>query len=561
MAKMHSSTDHPWLRRDTFFTDTGSGLQLANASTGFEITGSSAYRLFRTIHPFLDGSHSLQDIKNATGDRWPIIERFLKPLTDHGFIRWIPATDFEVLPERERSENSDQIAYLAQFTDTPHASFSTFSSAKILVLGDSPFTVSLVTNLRDNGARGVSTHPSAPMGLTNREEPFGQDVDLIVLAPETLHLLENLEEHLVLAVTGYENQLRALTRPWPDLSSFTWLDAAASLGLSDPHQGPAAAARELLEHSAAVDERVMAEPIQRMFGALLAYEIFKGLTGAIRPETADKVLVLNGLTGETTTHPVAPSPEWGEPQRKETPAPASQPLDIASSRAEEYDAAWAKLVDPMTLPAEEFTDLELEQVPVKVSSLTSKGSTVHGASLWTTADARIETLCRAYENYFSTILPPTTVSPSFLGVDRDPEQAALRAVRSAACAKALSSDRAAGKECELFAESRAGHFIRSTAPEMKYTDLGEHGGWHVGLAYDHNRWAVTAAPELSEALITAAVEVLGARQADVPLGHGNPERFLGTGTREAVFFEVRRLPNELADSLNLCVVEATWRAA
>ncbi|MDN6134889.1 MAG: hypothetical protein L0J03_12390, partial [Brevibacterium sp.] len=196
----------------------------------------------------------------------------------------------------------------------------------------------------------------------------------------------------------------------------------------------------------------------------MAYEIFKGMTGAISAETGGSVLMLDGMTGETTTHRVCPAPVWNQPQHRQTPSPVSRPWGLSSSRAKEYDATWAPLVDRMTLPAQEFVDLELEQVPVRVSALRMGHDVIRTASLWTTADARIEAVARVYEEYCTSLLPPVGQREGWLGVDREPDEAALRAVRAAAREQALSAEQPTGTRCELEDTSRAADFIRATAP-------------------------------------------------------------------------------------------------
>lgn len=561
---MHSLTDHPWLRRDTFFSDSGTGLQLANGETGFEVGGASAYRLFRTIHPFLDGSWSVEELRNAAGDNWPLMEDFLTPLSEHGFVRWIPASDFDLLSEADRDEHSDQVAYLAQFTDHPHAAFKAFAASRILIVGDSPLANSLVTNLVDNGAGAVQAGGEVGRCDVRVADEGANDVgdgsryDLVVLDPDSLHLLRQFDPDLVLAIVAQDGYLQALTHPWEKSDDLTWIDGMTSLRRFQPPRSREQMITALIESSAGASQRLRAEPIQRMFGALLAYEIFKGMTGAIIAETGGSVLMLDGMTGETTTHRVCPAPVWNQPQHGQTPSPVSRPWDLSSSRAKEYDATWAPLVDRMTLPAQEFVDLELEQVPVRVSALRTGHGVIRTASLWTTADARIEAVARVYEEYCTSLLPPVGSREGWLGVDRELDAAALRAVRSAAREQALSAEQATGTRCELEDTSRAADFIRVTAPHMKYADLGEYGGWRIGLAYDGQRWVAAAAPELSESLISAAVEVLGAVQTEVPIGEGDPERFLGAAMPQQGFLTVRQLSNDFADALGLSVAEARW---
>ena len=79
----------PFLRRDTFYAETESGIQFASAGATFQLTGSGAFQVFERMAPFLDGEISGADLRAALANHWPVIEAMLGHLTERGFVRWI----------------------------------------------------------------------------------------------------------------------------------------------------------------------------------------------------------------------------------------------------------------------------------------------------------------------------------------------------------------------------------------------------------------------------------------------------------------------------------------
>lgn len=90
---------------------------------------------------------------------------------------------------------------------------------------------------------------------------------------------------------------------------------------------------------------------------------------------------------------------------------------------------WATLVDPVTMPAITFEDLDLEQIPLKVSAVQTRWGIVRTASAWTTADARIDAIAIAY-GLALTVNAQDEGKPASVvfGVDRTATQAVSRAL-------------------------------------------------------------------------------------------------------------------------------------
>ena len=566
-SRMTILTDHPWLRRDTLFAATDSGVLISNASVGFEISGRGAYELFRTLHPLFDGSLELRKIRDSVPDKtWQLIERFVEPLVAQGFLRWIPASDFTVLDESTRAAFCDQIAFLAQFCDTPHRSFAGFHGARILAIGGTPLMSGLVENLRDNGARCVAHHASRTSpGAHDFGDEHGE-YDLVVLGPDALSCLDDPWPlgTPVMALCASGDRLWALPTAWrPSDASWQDADRALATGLQGSiwTEAMASARSGTPQWSTATGS----EAVQRLFGALTAYEIFKGLTGAMEPETSTKAISFDCFTAETATHRILSSPAaWGKPDRyvqRPTGHLGARSFDQNDSRAAQYDSDWAPLVDAFSLPASAFDDLELEQSPIKVSRLRTPTGVVNTASAWTTADARIDAIALAYANAVHERLFDDGESPARMprgasrtsrapgdedgagpyamigdaavddvavGVDTDPEEAARRAVEALA-ARMVLNHQLAGVPVRLGPAGRLGTFVSKLAGErVGFLDMGTMGGFAIAGARDErdpDQICVSADASLEAAQCRAGIAVLGRIQVDAaePAQAANPE--------------------------------------
>lgn len=559
---MPLSADRPWLRRDTSYAETQSGVQVTNASAGFELLGRDVYRLFRAVHPLLDGSRSAGELRTDLGpDRWEKVMTLIRPLSEQGFLRWIPDADRETLTPEERRDFSDQVAFLAQYTDEPHAAFRRFRTAQVHVLGSGPFAASVRENLLTNGLESIASTDTGTL------RPAADAHIVVTPTAEAMHWLASHRwepwQGSVLPVLPDGDILWALPHHWvrhtenlttpPD-----WIDGVSSLteggGLSEleSHWQRASVGRVMLDPYPAT------EAVQRMFGVLIAYELFKGLTGALPPETAGGAIAFDCRSGQASSHPVHPHPWRGTATFRSIVESASavSSSTVMTSRAEEYPR-WATLVGSPTLPIKEFTDDDLLQLPLKLGAVRDHaGRVVVGASLWTTADARLAAIAEIYQTRVAS-LETNEHSVELAGVAR-------KQVVPAASVLRLSSQNAAGtfpRNCaniglgldldEAIAQARqratvehlvlqsaidglaspltwsdhsvAAEFLRDLAQPLTtlhLLDLGQVEGLH-GVAViekgpdGETRWQAAAAPEATLAATEALVGLHGARQAAV----------------------------------------------
>ncbi|QIS45645.1 hypothetical protein GW570_11385 [Clavibacter capsici] len=552
-----------------------SGIQFSSTGPAFQLSGAGVFRLFERIVPLLDGSLSREELRTAAGPRhWPVVDGLLGHLSERGFLRWISAGDVEVVDERDRAEHAEQISFLAQYVDAPHAAFRRFRDAPVHLVGDGPLVDAVAENLRANGHRDV--HAIADPSSPDSDEALAQAEHVIVMPTARSYSWfrrrgASLEASRLLLVVPGAGRLWALPHRWapgaaegPD-----WTDAVAAL----EEAGALAGLHRMLvsaDHGhAPLVGRAASVPVQRMMGALLSYEVFKGLTGALPAETATGAVSLDSVTGETASHRVVPSTQRGRaivvPLRPSASDPARRPRvpSLRDSRADEYDA-WREAVGPITMPVTGFDDADLTQLPMKVGvAVTTSGARRASSSMWTAADARMEAVARCYEDLVAELEPATgrvalattgdgsiaevpagavfrrsransdgrhDRSAAAVAVALTAEAAVDRAV-DGAVAEALLLDavrRPSGTVFPLRADDAASTFIRDIAPGISCVHLGSvevdgHGELHVAVAHEERDglvvWHAAVGASPVSAAVSAASEVVAQRQH----GHLAPE--------------------------------------
>lgn len=524
---MMRDSDRPWLRRDTIFASAPGGVLISNATTGCEIAGESAYELFSRVFPLFNGQATVGEIKGAVAERnWKLIEAIAAPLEEKGFLRWIPESDYELLDNEKREKYADQIAFLAQFTDAPHEAFLAFNQAEILVVGSDEVADSLQANLIDNGAELVTSAESFAVDQFEELAP-----DLTVLGPTALSGIDHLRKAGVpfLGVCPAGDYLWALPVGWTE-GSASWHSADSSLRRGSMGKEWAEAIEQAQAGQPQWTSATSSQAVQRLFGALLAYEVFKGITGAITPETSEKILAFNALTGATSTHPMTPI--YSEVSREvhaqlagahPEDAGSETPASIHVSHADEYDDVWAPLVDRFTMPAFDFDDLDIDQVPVKVSLVETATGKVFAASPWTTADARIEALARAYGQSLSWHCTWASDAPRVVGIGTTRADAIRRGVEATVRREMLSGS-GLTEPVQSVLGGRLGTFVSDVAEgSLEFFAHDPLAGQHVAIACCDEYRAVGAGSSQEEAQARAAIEVLGRRQVGlVDTGDAQP---------------------------------------
>ncbi|MFG2881179.1 TOMM precursor leader peptide-binding protein [Streptomyces sp. NPDC048297] len=519
----------PRIRRDVLYTQTPDGVLFHNAHGGFNVATQSAYRFATLIVPHLDGERRVEELCAGLGDlHRDMVVKLVRALYARGFARDAgPRPPADALAPQVAARFAHQLDYLDHYADDAPGRFHRFRSTRVAVLGDDALARWAALGLLRNGCAAVAVTGAAPSDGSLRRELHGVEgvADLDAEAADlaesgcapTLARLpepvggaygwEDLEGWDTVLVTGPEaprQTLRLLTEGVPAgrrlLAAWTfgnravvgpvmtagtpgcWCCAALRLGAG-------AEAADSADLWAAVGPAAplgapapdVSGPLAGMLGNLLAFEVFRLVTGALPAETRSRVVVQDLDSLDVLTEPLLPHPRCrfcatvDEPDAAGLAAPTGDALraphaDDTLRTPHAYDTLRTPHADdaPGTLPADgaadedaataALTELELrdvlvheaagvftayadddwEQTPLKVSTVRlglapGRVREVSAADVHHVAGARLAALFRAAEVYAEHVVPPRVLEGPAL------EAAVSKWSRVAPAALAVSS--------------------------------------------------------------------------------------------------------------------------
>lgn len=467
----------PRVRRDVLFTETPSGVIFHNADGGFQLTAKSGYRFATLLVPHLDGSRTVEEICQGFGERQKaMVGELVTALYARGFARPVPPpvedpAGVPAVPPAVTSRFAEQIAYIDHYADDAGARFARYRTTRVAVLGDGPVARWCVLSLIRNGCAGVAVAPALLDGsggvasdafataLREAAELTGQGcpVELAALpdttaGPAGWAAYEGYDVVVAAAGPGVPATVLALLREgvpegrtllpaWtfghravvgPVMtagSTGCWSCAALRLGAPGSPEGAAADLWSGLALGTGTSGAQPAGPLAAMLGNLLGYEVFRLLTGALPPETRNKLLIQDMASFDVASEPLLPHPRC--PFCAPVPVPP-EPVDLSSAPARpaflptvatapDDDAAQgplaelerrSALVHPHAGIFTQYADEPLTQTPLKAGSVTL-GLGPHGLRTVTafdvhhTAGARLRALNAAAAVYAEHVVPAT----------------------------------------------------------------------------------------------------------------------------------------------------------
>ncbi|MCW3817098.1 TOMM precursor leader peptide-binding protein [Micromonospora sp. DR5-3] len=385
----------PKLRHDVVFLDAPAGAYLRGPDSAFLIKGKSAFRWLTSLSPYLTGEHTLGQLTAALdpGQRQTVLT-LVRALISRGFAK--DAGDRTELPEPVARRFAAQIEFIDHFADDPTGRFQRFHTARVALCGGGEALLAAASGLLRNGCVRLDLHPDDDPGryaealrpelADLRADGLAAEVHFPGGAPD-LRAVDAVVHCAGPAGLAHLAELaRACHRDGPLLVPVLWDDRRAVVG---PTVGagrtpcwhcaqlrlaagddPAAAA-EFWRQLAVGDPGAAAalpEVTARMLGNAAAFELFRALTGAVAPDTAGGVLLLDASTLESSRERVLPHP--GCPVCRDVEV--TEPGPPAASDDETYQRAEA-LVSPNAGVFTRFVDDPLEQAPLKTARLRLPG--------------------------------------------------------------------------------------------------------------------------------------------------------------------------------------------
>ncbi|GIJ56055.1 TOMM precursor leader peptide-binding protein [Virgisporangium aurantiacum] len=412
----------PRIRQDVLYSQTPDGVLIRNADTGFHLKSKSAYRLTCLLAPYLNGRHTVAQLCTGLNDgQRGMVGDIVSKMLERGFARDASGDtppETPLAPEVS-ARFAAQLNYIDHFTDSPERRFATLRAARIAVLGDDLVARWCVAGLVRNGAAHVGVEASLDRpdtGFADVVEEVaglvrnGCDVEVTHLASPDWVGLDGYDAVLVTDAGAAPGLITGLLADGiPDgvvlLSATTvgdrvlvgpvmtadragcWVCATLRFGAND-ESGATAGVWTRAVVPAVESASTLSAPHAAMIGNLLAYEVFRVLTGTMPDEARDAVIVqrldsLDAVAERLLPHPACPhcGDTPGDPLTD--PSPAS-PAMTAARDAEDTDDAQlllheltSRLVQPNLGVFAEFDDERFTQIPLKVARL--RFSTGHRA--------------------------------------------------------------------------------------------------------------------------------------------------------------------------------------
>ncbi|MEU8362745.1 TOMM precursor leader peptide-binding protein [Nonomuraea sp. NPDC048882] len=409
------------------FYDVGDKVVVRNTEKVYVVKGQWAYRFLCSLAPYLTGEHTLAELcAGLAPERQAMVVSLVRSLIGNGFARDVPpAGDIDLDPAVEQVFAS-QLNYVEHFVDEAKARFLRFRTARVLMLGIGRVNRAAAESLLRNGLASLhlveSSPQSAAEGAPAAMAGLAECVADLTEAgcPPQVHLPDlTLDEALTPhALSGYDfvlasgddlgmGTLRRLidigvnggpvvlpvtsigssvvigpvTRP---ATAGCWTCSMLRYGANAEPREAAALWRGIACGAAGLAAPRLNPQLAAMVGNLLAFDLFRLVTGCFDAETDHGVLIQDVSTLEARRerlwpHPLCPScaehQDFGA--RPVTPAVVHEtaprpfrPANNADHDDRERLRALLKeadeLVGSRTGVLSSFDDAALDQSPLKV---------------------------------------------------------------------------------------------------------------------------------------------------------------------------------------------------
>jgi len=399
------------LRHDLVFAQVPGGALVRHSDGGFVLRGQTTYRWLTSLAPFLDGSRTSAELVDGLDEsRSKMVEDLLSVLTEHEAVSLVGGDPID--PTGPLAAFLPQIAYIDHYADDGVARFQRFRDAHVTISGDPELGEIVGRGLLRNGLRRIAGQEEVPAkGVAELRviiDAAGAPVEIARATRRPgsdVYPVTRIGDRVVLGPISTAG------------SSVTWSTAMARMTENDETESCASMWRALSDPSYRPDPAPLSRVQAGLVGTMVAYDVFRHLTGAPPPEASGAIVMFDVITGDTSREEILADPRAAgvripePPEIEAWPTAMLEPGDRGDVEAEQLQR-YLRLVGATTGLVTGFTDEMIDQSPIKLArAVYRRSGTPHqilGFSLDNLGDARRRAMEAAALEYVGDIGPRET---------------------------------------------------------------------------------------------------------------------------------------------------------
>ncbi|HWO95047.1 MAG TPA: putative thiazole-containing bacteriocin maturation protein [Bacillus sp. (in: firmicutes)] len=321
------------VKRDTFFLpDPNRGVYFRNNLSSFHMEGNGIDQWVEKLMPMFNGEYTLEDLTDGLpGPYRNRVYEIADVLYRNGFVRDVSQDRPHELADQVLKKYASQIEFLDSFGDSGAYRFQAYRQAKVLAVGSGPFFVSLVSALLESGLPKfhVIITDSVP---TNRQRL----TELVAHAHKSDHevaveevtvkkegvsswreIVQPFDSILYVSQEGDVEELRAFHAVCREEKKvFLPAICLQQAGLAGPLVHPDSEGcweslwRRIHQSALCKDEQLstFSSTAGAMLANVIAFELFKEITGVTESEQKNRFFLLDLDTLEGNWHSFMPHP-------------------------------------------------------------------------------------------------------------------------------------------------------------------------------------------------------------------------------------------------------------
>lgn len=321
------------VKRDTFFLpDPNRGVYFRNNLSSFRMEGSTIIQWIEKLLPMLNGEHTLSDLTDGLpGPYRDQVFEIAKVLYRNGFVRDVSRDLPHQLTDQILKRYASQIEFLDSFVESGAHRFQAYRQVKALAVGSGPFLISLVSALIESGlpkfavliTDSVPTNRQRLMELVAHARKTDDEVAVeeITLDSEGSNSWKEVVQPFdsILYVSQVEEieelrELHAVCRN--EKKNFLPAISCSGVGIAGPVVNPESigcweSAWHRIHQSVFEKAQQNSSPSPTagaMLTNVVAFELFKRITGVKESDEMNRVYLLDLETLEGSWHPFIPHP-------------------------------------------------------------------------------------------------------------------------------------------------------------------------------------------------------------------------------------------------------------